>query len=251
MESLADIRRIALVTGSGRGIGRAVAFALAKRGAAIAINYSRSETAAKETAERIISCGGDCRIFQADVSKSDEVRGLFQRIKSDLGPVSILVNNAGITRDAILVRMKDEDWREVLTLNLEAAFLCTREAVREMARARWGRVINVSSVVGLIGNPGQANYCASKAGLLGLTKSVAREYGMRGVTVNAVAPGWIETDMTASLKPEIREAMLKSVPAARPGLPEDVASVVAFLASDEASYVNGQTIAVDGGMTMV
>ncbi len=251
MESLADIRRIALVTGSGRGIGRAVAFALAKRGAAIAINYSRSETAAQETAERIISCGVDFRNFQADVSNSDEVRGLFQRIKSDLGPVSILVNNAGITRDAILVRMKDEDWREVLTLNLEAAFLCTREAVREMARARWGRVINVSSVVGLIGNPGQANYCASKAGLLGLTKSVAREYGMRGVTVNAVAPGWIETDMTASLKPEIREAMLKSVPAARPGLPEDVASVVAFLASDEASYVNGQTIAVDGGMTMV
>ena len=248
---MADIRRIALVTGSGRGIGRAVAFALAKRVAAIAINYSRSETAAKETAEQIISCGGDCRIFQADVSKSDEVRGLFQRIKSDLGSVSILVNNAGITRDAILVRMKDEDWREVLSLNLEAAFLCTREAVREMARSRWGRIINVSSVVGLIGNPGQANYCASKAGLLGLTKSVAREYGMRGVTANAVAPGWIETDMTASLKPEIREAMLKSVPAARPGLPEDVASVVAFLASDEASYVNGQTIAVDGGMTMV
>lgn len=248
---MADTRRIALVTGSGRGIGRAVAFALAKRGAAIAINYSRSEAAAKETAEQIVSCGGDCRIFQADVSKSDEVRGLFQRIKSDLGPVSILVNNAGITRDAILVRMKDEDWREVLSLNLEAAFLCTREAVREMARARWGRVINISSVVGLIGNPGQANYCASKAGLLGLTKSVAREYGMRGVTANAVAPGWIETDMTASLKPEIREAMLKSVPAARPGLPEDVASVVAFLASDEASYVNGQTIAVDGGMTMV
>jgi 3-oxoacyl-[acyl-carrier protein] reductase len=248
---LADTRRIALVTGSGRGIGRAVAFALARRGSAIAINYSRSETAAKETAEQIVSWGGECRIFQADVSKSDEVRGLFQRIKSDLGPVSILVNNAGITRDAILVRMKDEDWREVLSLNLEAAFLCTREAVREMARARWGRVINVSSVVGLIGNPGQANYCASKAGLLGLTKSVAREYGMRGVTANAVAPGWIETDMTASLKPEIREAMLKSVPAARPGLPEDVASVVAFLASDEASYVNGQTIAVDGGMTMV
>jgi len=224
---------------------------LARRGAAIAINYSRSETAAEETAAQIVSCGGECRIFQADVSKSDEVHGLFQRIKSDLGPVSILVNNAGITRDAILVRMKDEDWRDVISLNLEAAFLCTREAVRDMARARWGRVINVSSVVGLIGNPGQANYCASKAGLLGLTKSVAREYGMRGVTANAVAPGWIETDMTASLRPEIREAMLKSVPAGRPGLPEDVASVVAFLASDEASYVNGQTIAVDGGMTMV
>lgn len=246
-----ETRRIALVTGSGKGIGRAVAFALAKRGAAIAINYSRSETSAKETAEQIVSAGGACRIFRADVSKSEEVKDLFGKIKETMGPVSILVNNAGITRDALLVRMKDEDWREVLTLNLEAAFLCAREAVRDMARARWGRIINISSVVGLIGNAGQANYCASKAGLLGLTKSVAREYGMRGVTANAVAPGWIETDMTASLKPEIREAMLKSVPAARPGLPEDVASVVAFLASDEASYVNGQTIAVDGGMTMV
>jgi 3-oxoacyl-[acyl-carrier protein] reductase len=224
---------------------------LAKRGLAVAINYSRSETAAEETARQIVSFGAECRIFRADVSKSDQVKNLFEQIKGTLGPVSILVNNAGITRDALLVRMKDEDWREVLTLNLEAAFLCTREAVRDMARSRWGRVVNVSSVVGLIGNPGQANYCASKAGLIGLTKSVAREYGMRGITANAVAPGWIETDMTASLKPEIREAMLKSVPAARPGLPEDVASVVAFLASDEASYVNGQTIAVDGGMTMV
>lgn len=246
-----DTRRIALVTGSGKGIGRAVALALAKRGLAVAINYSRSETAAEETARQIVSFGAECRIFRADVSKSDQVKNLFEQIKGTLGPVSILVNNAGITRDALLVRMKDEDWREVLTLNLEAAFLCTREAVRDMARSRWGRVVNVSSVVGLIGNPGQANYCASKAGLIGLTKSVAREYGMRGITANAVAPGWIETDMTASLKPEIREAMLKSVPAARPGLPEDVASVVAFLASDEASYVNGQTIAVDGGMTMV
>jgi len=251
MRSLGETRRNALVTGSGKGIGRAVAIALAKNGVAVAINYSRSEQAAKETAEQIVAAGGVCSLYRADVSKSDEVHSLFEKIKSDLGPVSILVNNAGITRDALLVRMKDEDWRDVLGLNLEAAFLCTREAVRDMARARWGRIINISSVVGLIGNPGQANYCASKAGLLGLTKSVAREYGMRGITVNAVAPGWIETDMTVSLKPEIREAMLKSVPAGRPGLPEDVASVVAFLASEEASYVNGQTIAVDGGMTMV
>lgn len=246
-----DTLKVALVTGSGRGIGRAVALELAKRGIAVAINFSRSEASARETAEQITSSGGVAGVFRADVSKSDEVSRLFDEIKSTLGRVSILVNNAGITRDALLLRMKDEDWRQVLSLNLEAAFLCCREAVREMARARWGRIINISSVVGLIGNPGQANYCASKAGLLGLTKSIAREYGMRGITVNAVAPGWIETEMTAALKPEIREAMLKTVPAGRPGLPGDVANVVAFLASEEASYVNGQTIAVDGGMTMV
>ncbi|MFA0889001.1 MAG: 3-oxoacyl-[acyl-carrier-protein] reductase [Synergistales bacterium] len=248
---MSENRKVALVTGSGKGIGRAVAIALAKKGIDIAVNYSRSEEAALKTAEMIRKEGGECRVFRADVSKTEDVRALFEATKTSLGPVSILVNNAGITRDSLLIRMKDEDWREVLTLNLEAAFLCSREAVRDMAKARWGRIINVSSVVGIIGNPGQANYCASKAGLLGLTKSIAREYGMRGITANAVAPGWIETDMTASLKPEIREAMLKTVPAARPGLPEDVASVVAFLASDEASYVNGQTIAVDGGMTMV
>lgn len=244
-------RPVAVVTGSGKGIGRAVAIALARQGAAVAVNYSRSEEAARETAETIRAAGGVCGLFRADVSKASEVRALFDAVRESLGPVTILVNNAGITRDALLMRMKEEDWRDVLTLNLEGAFLCSREALRDMTRARWGRIINVSSVVGIIGNPGQANYCASKAGLLGLTKSIAREYGMRGITANAVAPGWIETEMTASLKPEIREAMLKSVPAGRAGKPEDVAAVVAFLASEEASYVNGQTIAVDGGMTMV
>ncbi len=243
-------RPVALVTGGGRGIGRAIALAMAERGFSLAVNYSRSEKAALEVCDIIRQKGGEARSFQADVSKSEEVKILFSALQKDLGPVSVLVNNAGITRDGLILRMKDEDWHGVLEANLSSVYYCTREALRSMVRAKWGRIINLASVVGIIGNSGQANYCASKAGVIGLTKSVAREYAARGITANAIAPGFISSDMTDSLPAEAREALLRQIPAGRPGNPEDVASVAGFLASPEASYITGQVIAVDGGMTM-
>ena len=243
-------RSIALVTGGGRGIGRSIALVLAERGFSLAVNYSRSEKAAREVCELIEQKGGIARPFQADVSKGDDVKNLFSAIQKELGAVSVLVNNAGITRDGLLLRMKDDDWHAVLEANLSSVYYCTREALRSMVRAKWGRIINLASVVGIIGNPGQANYCASKAGVIGLTKSVAREYAPRGITANAIAPGFISSDMTDSLSAEAREALLRQIPAGRPGNPEDVAAVAGFLASPEASYLTGQVIAVDGGMTM-
>lgn len=241
---------VALVTGGGRGIGRAIVLALADRGFTLAVNYSRSENAALEVCGAIGQKGGTARPFQADVSKSEEVKKLFSAVQKELGPVSVLVNNAGITRDGLILRMKDEDWHAVLEANLSSVYYCTREALRSMVRAKWGRIINLASVVGIIGNPGQANYCASKAGVIGLTKSVAREYAARGITANAIAPGFISSDMTDSLPAEAREVLLRQIPAGRPGNPEDVAAVAGFLASPEASYITGQVIAVDGGMTM-
>ena len=190
-------------------------------------------------------------MFKADVSDYDEVAEMFKSISSLMGePVSVLVNNAGVTRDTLLMRMKPEDWQTVINTNLNAAFYCTREALRDMAKARFGRIINIASVVGLVGNVGQANYSASKAGIIGLTKSTAREYAGRGITVNAVAPGFIDTDMTGVLKPEVKEGILKSIPLGKIGSPEDVAKTVAFFASPAASYITGQVLAVDGGMTM-
>lgn len=243
--------RLALVTGAARGIGRAVALELGRQGLDVAVNYKGSEAAAEALVKELGTLGVQARAFKADVSDCVQVEGLFKEITEAMGrPVEVLVNNAGITRDTLLMRMKPEDWDAVLSANLSAAFFCTKEALRGMAKARWGRVVNVASVVGLVGNAGQANYAASKAGLIGFTKSVAREYASRGVTVNAVAPGFIETDMTSVLQENARAAILGQIPLGRMGAPEDVARAVAFLSSEESSYITGQVLAVDGGMTM-
>lgn len=241
---------LALVTGASRGIGRAIALELAHNSYDIAINYNRSKESAESLCEEIKSLGVNAEIFQADVSIQEEAARLFSEIKSSMGSVSVLVNNAGITRDNLLMRMKPEDWLAVINSNLNSAFYCTREAIRDMAKAKYGRIINIASVVGLTGNAGQSNYAASKAGIIGFTKSVAREYASRGITANAIAPGFIETAMTEVLKPEVKENILKSIPAGIIGRPEDVAKAVMFFAGETSGYITGQVLAVDGGMTM-
>ncbi len=243
--------RVALITGGAKGIGKAISLKLASLGYRVAINYRSSSQAATSLVDQITASGGVAFSVSGDVSIPDDVKGIFAAVASELGPVEILVNNAGITKDGLLIRMKDSDWDSVIDGNLKSAFMCSREAIKTMIKARWGRIVNMASVVGLIGNPSQANYCSSKAGLIGLTKSVAREYAQRGVTVNAVAPGFIQTDMTEVLPQQVKDDMMRSIPAGRPGSAEDIASAVAFLISDEASYITGQVLAVDGGMTMV
>ena len=238
--------KVAMVTGSTRGIGRAIATALAGAGAKVAV-IGRDQAKAEQAAGEI---GGGAKGFACDVTKQEAVEAAVAAIEKDLGGIDILVNNAGVTKDNVFLRLQDADFDTVLEANLKGAFRTIRAASRGMMKKRWGRIINISSVVGLIGNKGQANYAASKAGLIGLTKSMARELASRGITVNAIAPGFIETDMTSALAPEQREALTKQIPMERLGKPEDVAAAVLFLASDSAAYITGQTLVVDGGMVM-
>jgi 3-oxoacyl-[acyl-carrier protein] reductase len=249
-------KRTMVVTGGSRGIGRAICLALAGSDAQVYFNYfsptdpAAEVAAAADTEKRVADAGGSATGICVNVASENEVKQFFEKIISETGRIDVLVNNAGITKDGLLVRMKEKDWDSVLEINLKAAFRCLQIAARTMMKQRYGRIINIASVVGAIGNPGQANYVASKAGLIGLTKTAARELASRGITVNAIAPGFIQTDMTASLPDKTKEAMLSQIPLGRAGNPEDVAAVVAFLISEGAVYITGQVIHVSGGMYM-
>ncbi|MGD6854661.1 3-oxoacyl-[acyl-carrier-protein] reductase [Bacillus infantis] len=240
----------AIVTGASRGIGREIALELARQGANVAVNYSGSEAKANETVEEIKALGRDAFAVKADVSDSEAVTAMMKETIERFGSIDILVNNAGITRDNLLMRMKEEEWDEVISINLKGVFLCTKAATRQMMKQRSGRIINVSSIVGVSGNPGQANYVAAKAGVIGLTKTSAKELATRGITVNAIAPGFISTDMTDKLNEEVKEQMLSGIPLGRLGEPSDIAKVALFLASEDSRYMTGQTLHVDGGMVM-
>jgi 3-oxoacyl-[acyl-carrier protein] reductase len=242
--------KTALVTGASRGIGRSIAQTLAAAGANVVVNYVRNEQAAQEVVGQITEAGGKAVAIQADVSQAEDVERLVKGTIDSFGQIDILVNNAGITRDTLLLRMKEEDFDVVLQTNLRSVYLCTKAVFRPMSRQRGGRIVNITSVVGLMGNVGQANYAAAKAGIIGFTKSTAREMASRNITVNAIAPGFIETELTDVLSEEARANIMNQIPLARLGQPQDVANLVCFLVSDAATYITGQTFAVDGGMVM-
>lgn len=242
--------KCAVVTGASRGIGRAIALELASQGAQIVVNYSGSEQRAQQVVEEIQALGGQAIAVQANVADTESVQQLMKTAIDTFGSIDILVNNAGITRDNLLMRMKDDEWDDVINTNLKGVFLCTKAVTRQMMKQRAGRIINISSIVGVAGNPGQANYVAAKAGVIGLTKTTAQELASRNILVNAIAPGFITTEMTDELPADLKETMLKQIPLAKLGQPEDIAKAVAFFSSSNANYITGQTLHIDGGMVM-
>jgi 3-oxoacyl-[acyl-carrier protein] reductase len=242
--------RVALVTGGSRGIGRAIALRLGASGHAVGVNYARNSDAADEVVKMIEDGGGRAAAYGADVSDAGQVEGMFESIAGEFGPVAVLVNNAGITRDTLLLRMSEADFDQVIATNLRSAYLCTRLALRSMVRARWGRVVSIASVAGITGNAGQSNYAASKAGMIGFSKAVAKEVGSRGITVNVVAPGFIATELTENLSDAVKEQAVDRISLGRFGSADEVAAAVDFLVSDAASYVSGHVLAVDGGLAL-
>ncbi len=243
--------RVAVVTGGSRGIGRSIALELAGRGAAVVVNYNKSSGAAEEVVKMIQSTGGKAAVFQADVSDFSAAQGLIKFAVETFGDLHILVNNAGITRDTLIMMMSEADWDAVLDANLKSTFNCSKAAVKHMIRKRYGRILNISSVSGQMGNPGQTNYSASKAGQIGFSKALAREIASRNVTVNVIAPGFIDTEILSTMTPEMLESVIKMVPLGRKGKPEEIAFAAAFLVSDQAAYITGQVLGVDGGMGMM
>lgn len=242
--------KTAIITGASRGIGAAIARRFAEQGANIVVNYSGSQEKAEAVVREIEQTGGKAIAVKANVADAAEVKAMIDAAMEQFGSIDILVNNAGITRDNLMMRMKEDEWDDVINTNLKGVFLCTKAVTRQMMKQRHGRIVNIASIVGVMGNAGQANYVAAKAGVIGLTKTTARELASRGITANAVAPGFITTDMTEKLGEDVQKSMLSQIPLARFGAPEDVANAALFLASDEASYVTGQTLNLDGGMVM-